>query len=141
MENATHLGLDVHKDTIAVAVLRPDEAEPDERTIAHTDSSHPWRRSCAAPSSWPSRSKAYCCSLAFTSRLPTTSRVSLGWCRGMRLGRDGQSAQADTVSGYVIRLALPTLLTSKRLSVEVSNGCLTRQVRPHKHSCFPNRAL
>ena len=36
MENATHLGLDVHKDTIAVAVLRPGEAEPDERTIANS---------------------------------------------------------------------------------------------------------
>jgi hypothetical protein len=30
MDNASHLGLDVHKDTIAVAVLRPREAEPDE---------------------------------------------------------------------------------------------------------------
>ncbi len=36
MDNATHLGLDVHKDTIAVAVLRPGDAEPDERTIANT---------------------------------------------------------------------------------------------------------
>lgn len=36
MDNATHLGLDVHKDTIAVAVLRPGEAEPDERTIANS---------------------------------------------------------------------------------------------------------
>jgi len=36
MDNATHLGLDVHKDTIAVAVLRPDGAEPDERTIPNT---------------------------------------------------------------------------------------------------------
>ena len=36
MDNATHLGLDVHKDTIAVAILRPGEAEPDERTIANT---------------------------------------------------------------------------------------------------------
>lgn len=36
MDNATHLGLDVHKDTIAVAVLRPGEAEPNERTIANT---------------------------------------------------------------------------------------------------------
>jgi transposase len=36
MDNATHLGLDVHKDTIAVAVLRPGETEPDERTIANT---------------------------------------------------------------------------------------------------------
>jgi transposase len=36
MDNATHLGLDVHKDTIAVAVLRAGQAEPDERTIANT---------------------------------------------------------------------------------------------------------
>jgi hypothetical protein len=36
MDNASHLGLDVHKDTIAVAVLRPREAEPDGRTIANT---------------------------------------------------------------------------------------------------------
>jgi hypothetical protein len=36
MENATHLGLDVHKDTIAVAILRQDQTEPDERTIANT---------------------------------------------------------------------------------------------------------
>src|SRR5438128_2762646 len=36
MDNATHLGLDVHKDTIAVAVLRPGQHEPDERTIPNT---------------------------------------------------------------------------------------------------------
>ncbi|MGH9203401.1 MAG: IS110 family transposase, partial [Vicinamibacterales bacterium] len=37
MENTvTHLGLDVHKDSIAVAVLRPGELEPDERIIANT---------------------------------------------------------------------------------------------------------
>ena len=36
MDNATHLGLDVHKDTIAVAVLRPGQLEPDERTIPNT---------------------------------------------------------------------------------------------------------
>ena len=33
MDNTTHLGLDVHKDTIAVAMLRPGQHEPDERTI------------------------------------------------------------------------------------------------------------
>ena len=33
MDNATHLGLDVHKEAIAVALLRPVEVEPDERTI------------------------------------------------------------------------------------------------------------
>jgi transposase len=32
----THLGLDVHKDSIAVAVLRPGESEPDQRVIANT---------------------------------------------------------------------------------------------------------
>lgn len=31
MDNATHLGLDVHKDSIAVAVLRPNRAEPASR--------------------------------------------------------------------------------------------------------------
>ena len=36
MDNATHLGLDVHKETIAVALLRPGEGDPDERTIANT---------------------------------------------------------------------------------------------------------
>ena len=36
MDNATHLGLDVHKETIAVALLRPGEVEPDERTIPNT---------------------------------------------------------------------------------------------------------
>ena len=34
--NVTHLGLDVHKDSIAVAVLRPGEVEPDQRVIANT---------------------------------------------------------------------------------------------------------
>lgn len=34
--NVTHLGLDVHKDSIAVAVLRPGELEPDHRVIANT---------------------------------------------------------------------------------------------------------
>jgi hypothetical protein len=36
MDHVTHLGLDVHKETIAVAVLRPGSDVPDERTIAHT---------------------------------------------------------------------------------------------------------
>lgn len=36
MDNAAHLGLDVHKETIAVAVLRPGEVLPDECTIANT---------------------------------------------------------------------------------------------------------
>lgn len=36
MDNATHLGLDVHKDTIAVAILRPGEQDPDERVIPNT---------------------------------------------------------------------------------------------------------
>jgi len=37
LENkVTHLGLDVHKDSIAVAVLRPGELEPDQRVIANT---------------------------------------------------------------------------------------------------------
>jgi transposase len=36
MENVTHIGLDVHKETIAVAVLRPDTSECDERVIANT---------------------------------------------------------------------------------------------------------
>ena len=34
--NVTHLGLDVHRDSIAVAVLRPGELEPDQRVIANT---------------------------------------------------------------------------------------------------------
>ncbi len=36
MDDVTHLGLDVHKDTIAVAILRPGSLEPDERTIPNT---------------------------------------------------------------------------------------------------------
>ena len=36
MEQLTHIGLDVHKDTIAVAVLRPGTLECDERVIANT---------------------------------------------------------------------------------------------------------
>ena len=36
MENVTHIGLDVHKETIAVAVLRPGGLECDERVIANT---------------------------------------------------------------------------------------------------------
>ncbi len=36
MNECTHIGLDVHKDTIAVAVLRPDTAEVDERVIPDT---------------------------------------------------------------------------------------------------------
>jgi hypothetical protein len=32
MDHATHLGLDVHKDTIAVAILRPDQNAPEERS-------------------------------------------------------------------------------------------------------------
>jgi transposase len=36
MQESTHLGLDVHKETIAVAVLRPGGVECDERVIANT---------------------------------------------------------------------------------------------------------
>ena len=36
MNECTHIGLDVHKDTIAVAVLRPDTIECDERVIPNT---------------------------------------------------------------------------------------------------------
>ena len=36
MDNATHVGLDVHRDTIAVAVLAPGQAFPEERTIPAT---------------------------------------------------------------------------------------------------------
>jgi transposase len=36
MDEFTHIGLDVHKDSIAVAVLRPGSSECDERTIANT---------------------------------------------------------------------------------------------------------
>jgi hypothetical protein len=35
-EQLTHIGLDVHKDTIAVAVPRPGTLECDERVIANT---------------------------------------------------------------------------------------------------------
>jgi len=36
MQQSTHIGLDVHKETIAVAVLRPGTSECEERTIANT---------------------------------------------------------------------------------------------------------
>lgn len=36
MDSLTHVGLDVHKDSTAVAVLRPDAVEPDHRVIAST---------------------------------------------------------------------------------------------------------
>jgi hypothetical protein len=36
MSSVTHVGLDVHKDSIAVAVLRPDAVEPDQRVVAST---------------------------------------------------------------------------------------------------------
>jgi transposase len=36
MQELTHIGLDVHKETIAVAVLLPGERECDERVIANT---------------------------------------------------------------------------------------------------------
>lgn len=36
MNECTHIGLDVHKDTIAVAVLRPGGTEVDERVIPNT---------------------------------------------------------------------------------------------------------
>ena len=44
MDESTHIGLDVHKETIAVAVLRPGATDCDERVI-------PWganTRSCRA---------------------------------------------------------------------------------------------
>jgi hypothetical protein len=36
MDHVTHLGLDVHKDTTAVAILRLGQNVPDERTIPNT---------------------------------------------------------------------------------------------------------
>lgn len=36
MQQLTHIGLDVRKDTIAVAVLRPGTVEVDERVIPNT---------------------------------------------------------------------------------------------------------
>jgi transposase len=36
MDEFTHIGLDVHKDTIAVAVLRPRARECEERVIPNT---------------------------------------------------------------------------------------------------------
>ncbi len=36
MDHVTHLGLDVHKDKIAVAILRPDQNVPVERVIPNT---------------------------------------------------------------------------------------------------------
>jgi hypothetical protein len=36
MNECTHIGLDVHKDTIAAAVLRPGTTEVDERVILNT---------------------------------------------------------------------------------------------------------
>jgi transposase len=39
MHQLTHIGLDVHKDTIAVAVLRPGTTEVDERVIPNTPES------------------------------------------------------------------------------------------------------
>jgi transposase len=36
MQELTHIGLDVHKKTIAVAGLRPGERECEERTLANT---------------------------------------------------------------------------------------------------------
>jgi len=36
MQESTHIGLDVHKETIAVAVLRPGTGECEERVIANT---------------------------------------------------------------------------------------------------------
>jgi len=41
MHQLTHIGLDVHKDTIAVAVLRPDAIECDERVIPNTSEATP----------------------------------------------------------------------------------------------------
>lgn len=36
MDSLTHVGLDVHKESTAVAVLRPGDVEPDHRVIAST---------------------------------------------------------------------------------------------------------
>jgi hypothetical protein len=36
MNTITHIGLDVHKDTIAVATLRPESGACEERVIPNT---------------------------------------------------------------------------------------------------------
>jgi hypothetical protein len=49
----THLGLDVHKDTISVAVLAPDRDGLDVERIAHDEASVP------VPAGWDARPCAY----------------------------------------------------------------------------------
>ena len=44
MDECTHIGLDVHKDTIAVAMLRPGTTDCEERLIPTTP------RRCASSS-------------------------------------------------------------------------------------------
>lgn len=39
MKDVTHIGMDVHKESIAVAVLRPDHPEPDEFVTPNTPES------------------------------------------------------------------------------------------------------
>lgn len=46
MDNRTHVGLDVHKETTAVAVLRPGTSTPDHRVIATTPQAY--RKMCRA---------------------------------------------------------------------------------------------
>jgi hypothetical protein len=42
MQEPTRLGLDVHKDTIAVATLRPGQETPEERVIPNTPEARTW---------------------------------------------------------------------------------------------------
>jgi hypothetical protein len=63
----THLGLDVHKDTISVAILAPDHDGPDVERIPHDEASvrrlvgrlgdprwlRPARRPARPATSWP----------------------------------------------------------------------------------------
>ena len=77
-----HLGLDVHKDTISVGVLRPDQQVPDVDRIAHDGASvrrllarFPDRarlRACYEParpaSSWPGCCTAWTCAARWSRR-------------------------------------------------------------------------
>jgi hypothetical protein len=72
-----HLGLDVHKDTIAVAILAPDRDGPDIDRIAHDEASvrrlvgrlgdpagcEPATRPARPAMSWPGCCTAWACAV------------------------------------------------------------------------------
>jgi len=134
MHQLTHIGLDVHKDTIAAAVLRPGTIECDERVIPNTPETV--RRAPRCGCGMPSRSAPA------PSRSPTVMRSpgvcthdrASGWDIGHRrsaMRQPGRREAKCCTSNLNLRLPhwRPRKTTVPILAALISGG--------HRQRCRP----